>query len=100
MDCDLQDPVEVLIQLYETCQRDNLDICFRVVANGTLHFVALAYCFLANYLKAAEHEWPRNAGDFCVFSARCQQTLLALPEQWRMLRGLRSWVGFRREGII
>jgi dolichol-phosphate mannosyltransferase len=32
-------------------------------------------------------------------SARCQKTLLALPEHSRVLRGLRSWVGFRQAGI-
>ena len=102
MDCDLQDPVEVLIQLYETCQRDNLDICFGVRGKRDAPLLLrLAYsAFYQIINKAAEHEWPRNAGDFCVFSARCQQTLLALPEQSRMLRGLRSWVGFRQEGII
>ena len=63
-------------------------------------FLRIAYsAFYWIINRAAEHVWPRNAGDFCVFSARCQQVLLALPEQSRMLRGLRSWVGFRQAGI-
>ncbi len=101
MDCDLQDPVEVLVELYKTCLRDKLDVCFGVRGKRDAPLpLRVAYsAFYRIINKAAAHEWPRNAGDFCVFSARCQQVLLALPEQSRMLRGLRSWVGFRQAGI-
>ena len=102
MDSDLQDPVEVLVELYRTCVREQLDVCFGVRGKRDAPwFLRLAYsAFYRIINKAADHEWPRNAGDFCVFSARCQQVLLALPEQSRMLRGLRSWVGFRQRGVI
>jgi glycosyltransferase involved in cell wall biosynthesis len=101
MDSDLQDPVEVLVELYKTCVRDKVDVCFGVRGKRDAPLLLrLAYsAFYQIINRAAEHEWPRNAGDFCVFSARCQQVLLALPEQSRMLRGLRSWVGFRQRGI-
>jgi glycosyltransferase involved in cell wall biosynthesis len=101
MDCDLQDPVEVLVQLYRTCLNDGLDVCFGVRGRRDAPlFLRLAYSMFYRLInKAADHEWPRNAGDFCIMSARCQQTLLGLPEQSRMLRGLRSWVGFRQAGI-
>src|SRR4030095_7295439 len=49
--------------------------------------------------RFAEHQWPRDAGDFCVMSARCHRVLLSLPEHSRLLRGLRSWVGFKQQGI-
>jgi dolichol-phosphate mannosyltransferase len=102
MDSDLQDPVEVLVKLYKTCVQDQLDVCFGVRGKRDAPlFLRLAYsAFYRIINRAADHEWPRNAGDFCVFSARCQQVLLALPEQSRMLRGLRSWVGFRQLGIV
>lgn len=32
-------------------------------------------------------------------SARCHRALIALPEHSRMLRGLRSWVGFKQAGL-
>ena len=101
MDCDLQDPVEVLVELYQTCLRDHLEVCFGVRGKRDAPlFLRIAYSVFYQIInRASEHEWPRNAGDFCVFSARCQKTLLALPEQSRMLRGLRSWVGFRQAGI-
>jgi dolichol-phosphate mannosyltransferase len=101
MDSDLQDPVEVLIQLYEACVRDALDVCYGVRANreAPLLLRAAYSVFYRVMNRSAEHDWPRDVGDFSVISARCQQTLLALPEQSRMLRGLRSWVGFRQAGI-
>jgi glycosyltransferase involved in cell wall biosynthesis len=101
MDCDLQDPIDVLIQLYRTCVRDDLDVCYGVRANreAPLLFRAAYSVFYRIMNKSAEHEWPRDVGDFSVISARCQRTLLALPEHSRMLRGLRSWVGFRQAGI-
>src|SRR5262249_5242632 len=44
-------------------------------------------------------QWPKDAGDFSVISARCHRVMLALPEHSRMMRGLRAWVGFKQAGI-
>jgi len=101
MDCDLQDPPEVLADLYRACLRDELDVCYGVRGRRDAPwFLRAGYsAFYRLVQRAADHDWPRDAGDFCVLSARCQQALLALPEQSRMLRGLRSWVGFRQAGI-
>jgi glycosyltransferase involved in cell wall biosynthesis len=101
MDCDLQDPAEVLVELYRACLSDGLDVCLGIRGRRDAP-VLLRAAYSAFYhiiQRAADHDWPRDAGDFCVMSARCQRVLLALPEQSRMLRGLRSWVGFRQAGI-
>ncbi len=102
MDCDLQDPAEVLVRLYQACLRDELDVCYGVRGKRDAPWLLRAgySAFYRIIQRAADHQWPRDAGDFCVMSARCQQALLALPEQSRMLRGLRSWVGFRQAGIV
>jgi len=101
MDCDLQDPVEVLVDLFHKCTLEELDVCFGIRGDRDAPLILRgAYSLFYQIInKAAEHDWPRDVGDFCVMSARCQQALLALPEQSRMLRGLRSWVGFRQSGI-
>ncbi|HLG99925.1 MAG TPA: glycosyltransferase family 2 protein [Bryobacteraceae bacterium] len=102
MDCDLQDPAEVLVELYRACLRDNLDVCHGIRGRRDAPlFLRVAYSAFYRLIQCtADHNWPRDAGDFCVMSARCQQALLALPEQSRMLRGLRSWIGFRQSGIV
>jgi dolichol-phosphate mannosyltransferase len=101
MDCDLQDPVEVLVELYETAVGEDLDVCFGIRGRREAPFVLrVAYSLFYKIVqKVADHEWPRDAGDFCVMSARCHRSILSLPEQSRMLRGLRSWVGFRQRGV-
>ena len=102
MDCDLQDPVEVLVDLYNSCVRNGLDVCYgiRGKREAPLYLRAAYSLFYMIINKAADHAWPRNVGDFCVLSAQCQTALLSLPEKSRMLRGLRSWVGYRQSGIV
>jgi glycosyltransferase involved in cell wall biosynthesis len=101
IDSDLQDPIEVLIQLYEKAQAEQLDVCYgirgRRDAPILLRFAYSLYYRIVERL--AEHHSPRDAGDFCVISARCHQALISLPEHSRMLRGLRSWVGFKQDGL-
>jgi hypothetical protein len=101
MDCDFQDPIEVLVELYRACLKDGFDICWGVRRTRDAPFwLRAAYsAFYYVIQRTADHDWPRDAGDFCVFTERCQRVLLALPEQSRMLRGLRSWIGFRQSGI-
>ena len=101
IDCDLQDPIEVLIQLYQKARQEQLDVCYGIRASRDAPlFLRLAYsAFYKLIERMAEHHWPKDAGDFCVMSARCHQVLLSLPEHSRMMRGLRSWVGFKQAGL-
>lgn len=101
IDADLQDPIEVLIQLYEKARRENIDVCFGIRGRreSTL-FLRMAYSAFYRIIdRLADHDWPRDAGDFCVLSARCHQVLISLPEHSRMMRGLRAWVGFKQAGV-
>jgi dolichol-phosphate mannosyltransferase len=101
IDCDLQDPIEVLIQLYRKALEEELDVCYGVRGRRDAPiFLRLAYsAYYRVAQRLAEHHWPKDAGDFCVMSARCHQVLLSLPEHSRMMRGLRSWVGFKQAGV-
>jgi dolichol-phosphate mannosyltransferase len=101
VDCDLQDPIEVLVELYRKALNEDLDVCYGVRAKRDAPvLLRIAY---SSYYKVierlAEHHWPKDAGDFCVMSARCHQVLLSLPEHSRMMRGLRSWIGFKQAGV-
>ena len=42
---------------------------------------------------------PLDSGDFCVMSRRVLNTLNALPERNRFVRGLRAWTGYRQAGL-
>lgn len=101
IDCDLQDPIDVLVQLYRKALLEKLDVCYGVRARREAPlFLRLAYPLYYRMIEhLADHHWPRDAGDFCVISTRCHKVVLALPEHSRMLRGLRSWVGFQQAGV-
>jgi dolichol-phosphate mannosyltransferase len=101
IDCDLQDPIEVLVELYQKASREGLDVCYGIRARREAPFLLrMAYPLYYRIIeRLAEHHWPKDAGDFCVMSARCHEVLLSLPEHSRMMRGLRSWIGFRQAGL-
>jgi dolichol-phosphate mannosyltransferase len=101
IDSDLQDPIAILIQLYKKAREEHLDVCYGIRSQRDapvlLRFAYKLYYRLIS--RVAEHHWPRDAGDFCVMNARCHRVLLSLPESSRMMRGLRSWVGFKQAGV-
>ena len=101
IDADLQDPVEVLLELYDKARRENLEVCYGIRGRRDSPLsLRLAYSIFYRIVdRLADHAWPRDAGDFCVLSARCHQVLISLPEHSRMVRGLRAWVGFRQAGV-
>ncbi len=97
MDADLQDPIEVLMELFHKVRDEDLDVCVGVRRSreGPL-WLRLAYRFFYYTIgRFSKPSWPRDAGDFSVFNHRVHSVLLALPERARTLRGLRAWVGFR-----
>jgi dolichol-phosphate mannosyltransferase len=101
MDCDLQDPIEVLIHLYDRAVRDGLDVCYGIRARRQAPLLLkLGYWFFYRLIdRVADYHWPKDAGDFSVISSKCHAILLALPERSRMVRGLRAWVGLKQAGI-
>lgn len=98
MDCDLQDAPDVLLQLYRRVRDEGYDVCYAVRRRRDAAW-AKEICYKAFYrvMRAfSEHPFPEDAGDFSVFNRRVHRTILALPETVRVLRGLRSWIGFRQ----
>jgi dolichol-phosphate mannosyltransferase len=41
-----------------------------------------------------------DVGDFCLLDRRVVDSIAALPERHRFLRGLRAWVGFRQAAVL
>ena len=101
MDCDLQDTPDVLMQLYSRVKNDGYDVCYGVRKRREASMVKNA-CYRMFYRimrGLSEHPWPEDAGDFSVFNRRVHRTILSLPETVRVLRGLRSWIGFRQTEV-
>lgn len=100
IDCDLQDPLSVLVAMFKEC-KNGLDICYGVREKRDAPLL-LKLCYSLFYIlmnKFSNHAWPCDAGDFCVMSRRALSAIMLMPERSRMLRGLRSWVGFSQKGF-
>jgi len=97
MDCDLQDPPELISKMLATW-RTGAEVVFGVrrrrdewLPKRTAYFV-----FYRLLKLIADIDVPLDSGDFCLLDRKVVAHLNALPERNRFLRGLRAWVGFKQ----
>ncbi len=100
MDSDLQDPPELISRFIEKW-REGYEVVYAIRRKRKESiWKRAAYAIFYRTMRfIAEIDAPLNAGDFCLMDRRVVQTLVALRERNRFLRGLRSWVGFKQIGI-
>jgi len=98
MDGDLQDPPELLPEMYEQLRNNPLDIVHgkRQTRAESLPKRLLIHGFHAIFKRFARIHYPDNVGNFSIFNRKVLNAILALPETHRYLPGLRIWVGFRQ----
>ncbi|MGN0819605.1 MAG: glycosyltransferase family 2 protein [Christensenellaceae bacterium] len=98
LDCDLQDPIEVVFEMIEKW-KEGYDVVHgrRKARRGESFFkkitASLYYKFLA---KITPFPIPRNTGDFKLLDRKVVDIINAMPEHDKYLRGLESWVGFKQ----
>ncbi len=98
LDCDLQDPIEVVLEMLDKW-REGYDVIHgrRKIRHGESFFkkftAKIYYKFLA---KISSFEMPRNTGDFKLLDRRVVDVICNMPEHEKYLRGLESWVGFKQ----
>jgi len=100
MDCDLQDPPEVIESFIDHWRRGS-EVVYgvrRKRKEGLLKRAGYS-AFYRSMRMVAQIEVPLDAGDFCLMDRKVVDALKRLPEAHRFLRGLRSWVGFRQTGV-
>ena len=100
MDCDLQDPPEVLPR-FVAKWREGYQVVYAVRRKrkeGTLKRSAY-WMFYRLMAFVAEMDIPLDSGDFCLMDRSAVDLLTALPERQRFVRGLRTWVGLRQVGL-
>lgn len=98
MDCDLQHPPELLPAMV-AMWREGHDIVSAVRSNtaGASVFKRLSsagFYWLINRLS--DTPIVPGAADFCLLSSKAHRALRSMPERHRFLRGMISWMGFRR----
>lgn len=98
IDADLQDPPELIGAMLE-CWRAGHDVVLAVrrrrESDSWLKRRSAA-AFYALINRIARIRIPANAGDFRLMDRRVVETLKALPERNRFMKGLFAWVGFRQ----
>lgn len=102
IDCDLQDPVDVLLEMYQKVASGECDVCsgIRGKREDTPWWLRFAYKAFYRLMRSmAEHNYTLDSGDFSVFNRKAHQALLSLPETLWVPRGLRSWIGLRQNSV-
>lgn len=101
LDSDLQHPPEVMIELVRRWQQ-GAEIIWAVrtsrKTDGRLRRL-FSRAFYAIFRVIADIEMPEGAGDFCLIDRKAIDAINALPERNRFMKGLTSWVGFRRATV-
>lgn len=100
MDCDLQDPPEVLPEFLARW-REGYQVVYAVrrKRKESIFKRAAYWCFYRLLAAISELDIPLDSGDFCVMDRQAVDLLNALPECQRFVRGLRSWVGLKQIGV-
>jgi polyisoprenyl-phosphate glycosyltransferase len=100
MDCDLQDPPEVLPDFISKWQQ-GYQVVYAIRQKRKEWFgKRLAYwAFYRMLAKISDLKIPLDSGDFCVMDRSALDLLNSLPEKQRFVRGLRTWVGLKQVGV-
>ncbi|MDD7427364.1 MAG: glycosyltransferase family 2 protein [Sutterella sp.] len=98
MDCDLQDPPEVVLKMF-TLWLEGYDVVYatRTKRPGETRFKkATATLFYRVLNLLSDTKIPLDTGDFRLMDRKVVDALDAMPERDRFIRGMVSWVGFKQ----
>ncbi len=98
MDGDLQDPPELLPELYNKVKSAEFDIVSGKKAGRKGKKTRIIYSLLFHLLfkNIGEIRDMENAGNYSVMSREAVNALLMMKEKVRYLPGLRTFIGFRQ----
>lgn len=98
IDCDLQDPPEVIVDLAAKW-REGCDVVYAVRDSRegeTWLKKFLAAAFYKVFQKLVKVPIPANTGDFRLVDRKVVDALREVRELHRFMRGLTCWVGYRQ----
>lgn len=97
MDCDLQDPPELIIKMVQKW-REGFDVVLGRRSNRSRdHFLKrwTAKIFYDVYNGIAYYPIPKNVGDFRLMDRKVVEVIRNFPERTRFMKGLFSFAGFK-----
>jgi len=101
MHADLQDPPELIPEMLALAAREGADVVFarRIGRDESRIKHTLAGLFYSLMSRLARVPTQGQAGDFRLMSRRVTETVRAMDERRRFLRGMVDWVGFKQVPI-
>lgn len=100
MDCDLQHPPQVLIEMYKLWQNgyEVVEGVKRSRGKENPVYKAGAKIFYGMMTRATKIDMSR-ASDFKLLDKKAVKSILCMPERNMFFRGLSAWVGFKKTEI-
>ncbi|MFN8242098.1 MAG: glycosyltransferase family 2 protein [Bacteroidales bacterium] len=101
LDGDLQDPPELLADMYRMITREGYDVVNgrKAGRKGSKPRNLYTFFFHVIFSHVSELETISNAGNFSMMTRDALEALLSMKEKSRYLPGMRSYIGFR-QGFI
>ena len=101
LDSDLQDPPELLPKMMARMD-EGFDVVFgqRIKREGETFFKKFsAFLFYRLLNRLTDISIPEDAGDFRLMNRKTVEILNNMPEHFRFIRGMVSWIGLRQEAF-
>lgn len=102
MDADLQDPPELILQMYDILKKEDYDCvaAFRENRDGEPFFRSVfANWFYKLMNKISDSNMVNGARDFRLMKRKMVDAVLSLEESERFTKGIFSWVGFKTKWL-
>ncbi|MEJ7736671.1 MAG: glycosyltransferase family 2 protein [Chitinophagaceae bacterium] len=101
MDGDLQDPPELIREMYDIIKAKQVDIVYgkRIEQHEKASRKVFIRLFHYVFTRVSTLKNIRNVGNFSLMSRKALNALLLLKEKNRYLPGLRSYIGFKQSFI-
>lgn len=102
IDSDLEDPPELVPEMMKLMDA-GADVVYgqRRSRQGVPHWKQIAYkSFYKLLSQLAGSDIPPDTGDFRLISQTVADLLKAMPEQYRFIRGMVSWLGYKQVPLL
>ena len=99
IDADLQDPPELLPAMLKLMDESRAEVVYgkrRLRAGETRLKIFTAVKFYRLLQRLTDVPIPEDSGDFRLMSRRAVDVLNDMPEHYRFIRGMVSWIGMKQ----
>ena len=101
MDVDLQDPPEVIPEMVRLWKKGAKIVNAVRVDRSSDSFIKriTSSAFYKTFNKLSDFQLDENVGDFRLIDRQVVDVINTFPERTRFMKGIFSWVGFRKEMV-